>query len=240
MDSFASGADVSEVSRLIRECSIDSDGSDFSLNMSINDGYGLNTIQRMEQIEAEVNSLKTNCLAIDQEIHTLHTDIRTSDISSSEEDVNADSVADQLVNLAVDRDSFKGLLNLTVIADETSDSLVQITTESSNSEDEHSSLEWDNEGLDRIDRLASSPCPSTATMRGRSSSPSMFSLQKSFSGCSSAMALLDVQQPSSQAAWNSQESGYLDWDGSCSSATAPTPGDMSSSAMTLSPLLENR
>ena len=115
VDSFTSlGADVSEVSRMIRECSVDSDGSDFSLNMSIHENYGMTTLQVMERIEAEVNSVKDNCLAINQEIYTLHDPRNIPNLPHSESDLSINnsvhhgSGAD-LVNLHVNRASFKGI-----------------------------------------------------------------------------------------------------------------------------------
>ena len=128
------GADVSEVSRLIRECSLSSDESDLSL--SIHEEHGLSTIQVMERIEAEVNSIKDNCLEMNQEIVTLHTDQPTA---------------------------FKDLLSITNIVDDSSDSVDSIDSSSEVSLGkapvrclpldlaspcyDGASLEWDNEGM---------------------------------------------------------------------------------------------
>ena len=81
IDSIVSAADVSDVSRLIRECSVDSDGSDFSLDMSLNERCGLSTLQVIERIEQEINNVKDNCLAMNQELYTLH-DIRLGDAAT--------------------------------------------------------------------------------------------------------------------------------------------------------------
>ena len=123
VESFASGADaMSEVSRMIRECSIDSDCSEFSLDLlPLNDGCGLSTLEVIERIEQEINSVKNNCLAMNHELFTLH-DVRPEAAvpeggSGSELDLSAAS----LELMPLDQSSFKGILNLTAIADEISD-----------------------------------------------------------------------------------------------------------------------
>ena len=103
--------DVSDVSRLIRDCSVDSDGSDFSLDVSLNEGCGLSTLRVIQRIEEEINSVKNNCLAMNQELDTLR-----------EEAVGLNQLSPILPIDQLTRTSFKGLLNLTVIPDEASDS----------------------------------------------------------------------------------------------------------------------
>lgn len=105
------------MSRLIRECSIDSDCSEFSLDLPLNEGCGLSTLEVIERIEQEINSVKDNCLAMNHELYTLH-DVRPA-ISNSESELDLSATSLKLVNL--DQSSFKGMLNLTAIADEISD-----------------------------------------------------------------------------------------------------------------------
>lgn len=110
VDSVFTAADVSELSRLIRDCSVDSDGSDFSLDVPLpNEGCGLSTLRVIQRIEEEINSLKNNCLAMNQELDTLR------DEQAATPDMAQLSPA---IGVQLSRASFKGLLNLTVIPDE--------------------------------------------------------------------------------------------------------------------------
>ena len=119
MDSFASGMDVSDVSRLIRDCSIDSDASDFSLDMTLNEGCGWSTLKVIERIEAEINSVKNNCFEMNQEIFTLH-DVK--DVAHPEASADSSGSWMDLDKLEAKQTSFKGLLSLTLIqTDATSD-----------------------------------------------------------------------------------------------------------------------
>lgn len=114
VESFVSGA--SEVSRLIRECSVDSDCSDFSLDLPFSAGCSSNTLEVIERIEQEINSVKNNCLAMNHELYTLH-DHPTS--GGSEIDLSGMNM--ELAPLHLSQSSFKGMLNLTSISDEISD-----------------------------------------------------------------------------------------------------------------------
>ena len=112
--------DVSEVSRLIRDCSIDSDASDFSLDMTLNEGCGWSTLKVIERIEAEINSVKNNCFEMNQEIFTLH-DVKDPD-AHPEASADASGSWMDLDKLEAKQTPFRGLLNLTLIqADTTSD-----------------------------------------------------------------------------------------------------------------------
>ena len=121
VDSFVSGTDVSEVSRLIRECSIDSDASDFSLDVSLNEGCGLNTLQVIERIEAEIDSVKNNCLEMNQRISTLH-DVKNA--AAVQPQLAHSTSRMDLARLHAERAPFSGLLAITAIADEVSDSSI--------------------------------------------------------------------------------------------------------------------
>jgi len=126
IDSIVSAVDVSDVSRLIRECSVDSDGSDFSLDMSLNERCGLSTLQVIERIEQEINNVKDNCLAMNQELYTLH-DIRLGEAATPNTEVAPEM---ELGKLHLSRSSFMGILNLTAIPDELSDSASNISDSS--------------------------------------------------------------------------------------------------------------
>jgi len=115
VESFVSGA--SEVSRLIRECSVDSDCSDFSLDLPFSAGCSSNTLEVIERIEQEINSVKNNCLAMNHELYTLHDVHPTS--GGSEIDLSGMNM--ELAPLHLSQSSFKGMLNLTSIPDEISD-----------------------------------------------------------------------------------------------------------------------
>lgn len=125
-DGSIDSINVSEVSRLIRDCSVDSDGSDFSLDMSLNERCGLSTLQVIERIEQEINNVKDNCLAMNQELYTLH-DVRIDNDTPSSADTAPEA---ELGKLQLSRSSFMGILNLTAIPDELSDSASNISDSS--------------------------------------------------------------------------------------------------------------
>lgn len=106
------------MSRLIRECSIDSDCSEFSLDLPLNEGCGLNTLEVIERIEQEINSVKNNCLAMNHELFTLH-DVHPAVTGNEEPEIDLSGINMEMVPR--NQSSFKGMLNLTAIPDEISD-----------------------------------------------------------------------------------------------------------------------
>ena len=94
--------------------------------MSLNEGCGLSTLQVIERIEQEINSVKSNCLAMDQELHTLH-DIRPQ-ITNSENELNNPTQGLDFISHHTSKPSFKRLLNLTAIQD---DDTASVTSDSS-------------------------------------------------------------------------------------------------------------
>lgn len=208
VESSVSGMDVTEVSRLIRDCSIDSDGSDFSLDVSLNEGCGWSTLKVIERIEAEINSVKNNCLEMNQDIFTLN--------DNAEQDQEQDESALKGLH---ERIEFKGLLSLTAIhpdgmSDESLASNSPCHQRLNNEED--FSMEWDNQDLLTL------VLTKTDAEAGTDDD-----VQPSPSASMAAMNMLEVQN---NPIWCSQESGYLEWEG--------TPTDSSSSILT--PLQEKR
>jgi hypothetical protein len=108
------------VSRLIRECSVDSDCSDFSLDLPFSAGCSSNTLEVIERIEQEINSVKNNCLAMNHELYTLH-DVHPAVITSGGSEIDLSGINMELAPLHLSQSSFKGMLNLTSISDEISD-----------------------------------------------------------------------------------------------------------------------
>ena len=104
------------MSRLIRECSVDSDCSEFSLDFPLNEGCGLSTLEVIERIEQEIDSVKNNCLAMNHELYTLH-DVRPSITASGE----SENDLAELAPIILPPSSFKGMLTFTAIPDEISD-----------------------------------------------------------------------------------------------------------------------
>ncbi|XP_057373987.1 uncharacterized protein LOC130694896 [Daphnia carinata] len=238
VESFISGTDCSETSRLIREYSVDSDCSDFSLDIPFSESCNSNTLEVIERIEQEINSVKNNCLAMNHELYTLH-DVHPSGITSGESEMDLSSITMELAPLHMSQSSFKGMLNLTSIPDEISDvasnasdfspSRMQLALVSGSDED-GISMEWDNRDLQSsvLDE-ESKPSEEVLVFTDPVVPAPSQSLVLYKSG-----NLLDVQTISPQ--WCSQESGYLEWEG--------TPGsDVSTSFTTgsiLSPLQEKR
>ena len=179
---------MSDLSRLIRDCSVDSDGSDFSLDVPLNEGRGLSTLRVIQRIEEEIRNLKDNCLAMNHELDTLRDD--STEFEGS--------------NIPAGRASFKGLLNLTVIPDGI---MNDSASEVSEGEDR---MEWDNEDL-----------------IGAHNS-SIKSGQHHHLHVKTAGGI-----PGVGGVWGSQESGYLEWEGTPSA-------EASASSIVLSPLPEKR
>ena len=214
----------------------------------------MSTLEVIERIEQEIDSVKNNCLAMNHELYTLH-DVRPSITASGE----SENDLAELAPIILPPSSFKGMLTFTAIPDEISDtasnasdfspsrvqlslltgwykhlvtykvkSIHQFVFFFNYSDEDGMSMEWDNHDLLPTSFGEKKPIEKESIIPAPIVCPTL-PLNKNGK-------FLEVQSVPVGPEWCSQESGYLEWEG--------TPGSEASTSFTsasiLSPLQEKR